>query len=92
MENLNNYRLKINQIDNKLIKLLEERMLLSVEIGKVKALNNLPILNIDRENEIIDSLQESTKLPNSFVSQLWNLIFHQSRDIQLESNLEKNEF
>ena len=91
MENLNQFRNNINLIDSQLVKLLETRMSLSQKIGIIKLKNNSPILNINRENEIINSLQESTQLQDDFVKNLWNLIFHQSRDIQLELNLEKNE-
>ena len=89
MENLNQFRNNINLIDSQLVKLLETRMSLSQKIGIIKLKNNSPILNINRENEIINSLQESTQLQDDFVKNLWNLIFHQSRDIQLELNLEK---
>ena len=49
MNNLDEARLKINEIDQKLIDLFKERMELSKEIGLYKYENNLPILDEVRE-------------------------------------------
>ncbi len=54
MSNIEDLRNEINQIDEKIIKLFEERMNISVKVGEYKKLNNLPILNQQREDELIE--------------------------------------
>ena len=47
------YRKEIDEIDKELIKLYERRLNISYDIGKYKVENNIPILNKEREEEII---------------------------------------
>ena len=54
MSNIEDLRNEINQIDEKIIKLFEERMNISVKVGEYKKLNNLPILDQQREDELIE--------------------------------------
>ena len=54
MSNIEELKNEINQIDEKIIKLFEERMNISVKVGEYKKLNNLPILNQQREDELIE--------------------------------------
>ena len=49
MNNLDEARIKINEIDKQLIDLFKQRMELSKEIGLYKYDNNLPILDEARE-------------------------------------------
>jgi monofunctional chorismate mutase len=49
MNNLDEARIKINEIDKQLIDLFKKRMELSKEIGLYKFDNNLPILDEARE-------------------------------------------
>ena len=49
MNNLDEARIKINEIDKQLIDLFKKRMELSKEIGLYKFANNLPILDEARE-------------------------------------------
>ena len=56
------FREKINSIDNRIIKLLEERFLIAKEIGQIKFNSNNKILDAKREREIIDNLNIKTKI------------------------------
>lgn len=56
MRNLEEIRLEINDIDEKLIKLFTQRMECAREVGLYKKENNIPILNADREQEILDEM------------------------------------
>ena len=49
MNNLDEARIKINEIDKQLINLFKQRMELSKQIGLYKFENNLPILDESRE-------------------------------------------
>ena len=83
MTSLNNQRIRINKIDSQILKLLEDRMKISKEIGEIKLKNDLPIFNAEREKEIISMLQEKTKCSDSMVKEIWEIIFKHSRDIQI---------
>ena len=49
MDDIKQLRNKIDEIDEKLVILLEERMEISLRIAEYKRLNNIPILYEDRE-------------------------------------------
>lgn len=53
MDYLNNLRNRIDKIDNELLRLFEERMEAVTEVAKFKEENNIPILNSEREKEVI---------------------------------------
>jgi len=61
-------REKISGIDRRIVPLFLERMLLAQEVGEVKARHNIPVLNPEREREVVEqalsladeSLQEET--------------------------------
>lgn len=54
MNDLELYRIKIEEIDSKMAKLFEERMYVVSKVLEYKKNNNLPILDQDRENKLID--------------------------------------
>ena len=61
MEEINNLRQKINEIDSRIIELLKERLDIVKTIGKHKRDNNIPIVDLKREKEIIEKIVEKTK-------------------------------
>ena len=77
------FRQKINSIDNRIIKLLEERFLIAKEIGQIKFNSNNKILDAKREREIIDNLNIKTKIiSKESLSVIYKNIFKVSREIQ----------
>ena len=54
MNELEQKRLIINSIDEQMIKLFEQRMNIAKDIALYKKLNNLPIVNEEREKTLID--------------------------------------
>lgn len=56
MRDLKEIREEINEIDEKLIELFKRRMECAKDVGNYKKANNIPILNQDRENEILDDV------------------------------------
>lgn len=52
--NLESIRKKINEIDENLVKLFEERMKTVSEVAGYKKLNNMKVLDVNREREVID--------------------------------------
>jgi len=77
------FRQKINSIDNRIIKLLEERFLIAKEIGQIKFNSNNKILDAKREREIIDNLNIKTKIiSKESLSVIYKNIFKVSREMQ----------
>jgi monofunctional chorismate mutase len=62
MDDLMKLREKIDEIDQKLVALFEERMEIVLKVAEYKRLNNKPILDEDREKEVID--RNKSKLKN----------------------------
>lgn len=56
--NLNEYRKQIDLLDEKIIKLLQERALIASRIGEIKKKNNEPIFRPDREKDIFEKLKK----------------------------------
>ncbi len=85
MKKLNNYRKEFDKIDLQILRLLKKRMEFSKEIGKYKNQNNLPVLNIKREQEIYKKLKKfanEKSLDEKFVNKLFKLIIKQSKKEQ----------
>ena len=74
----------INEIDGRLIKSINERLLLAKEIGAIKAQNGSHVLDLARENEIIKRLTALNKgpLPANALETIIKEIFAASREIQ----------
>ena len=82
---LEDYREKIDMVDEKLIALFAERMELSRAIAEYKKENGLPVLDALREKEKLDSAAEqSPKELREYTRRLYALLFELSRDYQRE--------
>ncbi|MBO8173775.1 MAG: chorismate mutase [Thermococcus sp.] len=53
MERLHELRKRVDEIDEQIIKLLEERLRIAREIGEIKRGLNLPIRDEKREEEVL---------------------------------------
>lgn len=85
-------RNKLDDIDNKLLNLLNERMKLVHQVGIIKAKSGGAIYRPDREKAIIDRLDEINKknlglLNRSAIEALFLEIFAISRNIELPENI-----
>ncbi len=82
---IENLRNKIDNIDNKLIKLLEERFEIAIEIANYKKSNNIPIIQKDRENIILNKVKKTTKDESSkHIINIFKYILSTSKKIQQE--------
>jgi len=80
MKNITELRKKIDELDDDIIKLLNERFLISKEIGAFKASFNLLTTNSSRENEI---LEKSNKFTNcESIKNVYLTIFTESKKLQ----------
>lgn len=76
-ESLSSLRSRINGVDDKLLKILAQRVEISTEIGKHKFENGLPLVDPVRENEIISQLTEigaSLSLPETWIREIFQTI------------------
>lgn len=71
----------IDQIDNQIIKLLDQRFMLTDEIGKIKQQNNINIQNKNREDEILLYIEENS-VNYQDISQIYQQIFLLSKNRQ----------
>ena len=70
---LDNLRKKIDEIDHQLVKLLNERARVVVEIGKFKNKTDKPIYAPDREKDVFARIVEANEgpLPNRCLKAIW---------------------
>ena len=82
---LDEYREKIDMVDEKLIALFAERMELSRAIAEYKKENGLPVLDASREKEKLDRVAEQSPAElREYTRRLYALLFELSRDYQRE--------
>lgn len=81
--NLSTYRDELNQIDDKLVKLFEERMEVAGKIAEYKKANGLPVLDMKREREkLMDVQAKCNEKFASYAGSLYSLMFELSRSYQ----------
>ena len=56
MEKLKKLRAEIDDIDKQIVKLIENRMKVSVKVGELKKENNIPVFDAKREKELIEEV------------------------------------
>ena len=63
--NLSDWRRRIDELDKKLVDLLNERSQCALEIGKLKQEQHLPLYQPDREKEVLENAERNNKGPLS---------------------------
>ena len=82
-DTLKYYRDKIDNIDKEIVRLFEERMAVSEQIGDYKRKNGLPVLDAAREDDKLTSIvSSSADTLKPYVRDLYKEIFSLSRDYQ----------
>ncbi|MEG0271649.1 MAG: chorismate mutase [Hydrogenoanaerobacterium sp.] len=80
---LSEIRTKIDKIDDETAKLFERRLELVAEIANIKAAQGVPILNVTREDEIINRLTiNKDEDLSAYIKMLYKSIFNISREYQ----------
>jgi len=79
---LSDIRKKIDGIDQKLLPLFLERMNISKEVAEYKKANDLPVLNKQRERDILKWVREESGDMELYADRLYNTIFELSRALQ----------
>lgn len=82
MKDLISLRNEIDSIDSQLVPLLVRRMEISGEIAEYKAVNSLPILNENREKEILESVGAQSGEYKNELKSVFTAVMKASRDVQ----------
>lgn len=78
------WRRKIDELDIRLVEILNERARAAQEIGKLKRNTNMPIYEPDREKIIFENVRKANggPLPDSELRQVFERIIDVMRNIQ----------
>jgi len=84
MTDLELLRKEIDAIDEKIVRLLEERILLARKVGAYKDANGLPILDKKREKDVIESRVDFLSDPaySESIQEIFKLVMRYSRKYQ----------
>ncbi len=79
--NLADWRRRIDEIDKKLIELLNERSRCALEIGKIKQAENIPLYQPERENEVLANAESNNSGPltDAAIRRLFERIIDEAR-------------
>jgi monofunctional chorismate mutase len=90
-KSLDAYREQIDQIDDDLVRLFQERMEVAGEIAKYKKENHLPVLDTARErSKLADVQKKANKEFETYTAALYSLLFELSRSYQ-EKQIDEKE-
>ena len=78
------WRRKIDEIDRKLVELLNERSHCVVEIGKLKKTEGAPFYQPDREREVLAGVERANRGPLSAaaIRRLFERILDEARSVE----------
>ncbi len=84
MDEITDWRKRIDEIDKKLLELLNQRARYAIEIGKIKSENNMNVYDPEREKSIIVHIRELNKgpLPDDAAQRLFECLIKESRQIE----------
>jgi chorismate mutase len=96
--NLSDWRRRIDEIDKKLVELLNARSQCALEIGKLKQAAQIPLYQPDRENEVLTNAESNNSGPltDAAIRRLFERIIDEARAAERDamhssSGTEKNE-
>ena len=85
--NLQDWRRRIDEIDRKLVELLNERSKCALELGKLKQQANLPLYQPDREKEVLENAEQNNKGPltDAAIRRLFERIIDEARSAERQA-------
>lgn len=91
MSSIDEWRTKIDDVDNKLVDLLNERARYADEIGKIKEQLGLEAYSPQREQEVLRNVLGSNKGPlsDAALRRLFERIIDESRKLEREAMIER---
>jgi chorismate mutase len=84
---LGDWRRRIDEIDRKLVELLNERSQCALEIGKIKQAEHLPLYQPDREREVLKNAEKVNPGPlsDAAIRRLFERIIDEARSAEREA-------
>lgn len=81
---IEDWRRKIDEIDRRLVELLNERSKCAIEIGRIKKAENLRVYDPDREREILRRIKEANTGPldGDGLQRLFERIIDECRQVE----------
>jgi chorismate mutase len=81
---LSDWRRRMDEIDKKLVELLNERSQCALEIGRIKQQSNMPIYQPVREQEVLSNAEQNNKGPltNAAIRRLFERIIDEARSAE----------
>ena len=73
-------RSKIDNINNEILELVNQRVAISMQIADIKQKKDIPLFDPGREKFMLENLVKSNLIPPEKVQQLFELIFEISRN------------
>lgn len=82
--NISDWRRKMDEIDKKLVELLNERSQCALEVGRLKQAAGMPIYQPARENEVLANAAHNNKGPlsNAAIRRLFERIIDEARSAE----------
>jgi chorismate mutase len=81
---IDDWRRRIDEVDRKLVELLNERSRCALEIGRIKHEEGLPIYQPDREKEVLANAEQHNRgpLPGAAIRRLFERIVDEARSVE----------
>lgn len=83
---IDHWRQQIDELDEKILKLLNKRAQCALEIGKIKKAGHIPVHDPEREKNIMKKLRETNPGPltHDGVQRVFERIIDESRRLEKE--------
>lgn len=84
---LADWRRQIDEIDRKLVELLNHRSRCALEVGKIKQAENLPLYQPERERDVLENAGRSNSGPltDAAIRRLFERIIDEARSVEREA-------
>jgi len=84
---IDDWRRRIDELDRKLVELLNERSHCALEIGRLKQAQHEPLYQPDREREVIENAERANPGPLSdrAIRRLFERILDEARSVEREA-------
>jgi chorismate mutase len=84
---INDWRKRIDDLDEQLVRLLNERSRSAAEVGKLKRQAGTPLYQPEREREILERVQQMNggPLSNDALKRLFERILDEARAVEQQS-------
>jgi len=81
---IDDWRRKIDEIDRRLVELLNERSHCVVEIGRIKNIAGEPLYQPSRENQVLDAAVRANPgpLPDAAIRRVFERILDEARSVE----------